>query len=280
MSALELPTLPATRRRPEPVRRGARSPLYVDLPRGEEPLTIASLAADGRGLALGTAQGVVKRVTARLPGTRRLGGRLAQGRRQRRRRRRAARRQRGPRLRHLRRPAAALPGVAVRPQGRAAGGMAGIKPRPRRQRSPSSGRSTRRPTTVVVTSAGSSDALPGTAARRDQGHPLRRVPRQGSRHRRRSRHRFLRGEDALVLAWVGAHAGPRLRRQRGRRSSSPRRPAGATAPARPSRRSSPGSARPSAEPSVPAGPPPRPSAEFPCYGIVTAMRHGDRCADA
>ena len=122
---------------------------------------------------------------------------------------RAARRRRGPRLRHQRRPAAALPRL-----GRAAAGSRGRRDGRHPAGSPG----------AVVTFFGAVDParrqrrrhlgrlLRRAArhpARRAQGDAVRRVPGQGPRHRRRSRHRFLRGEDALVLAWVGAAAGPR-----------------------------------------------------------------------
>ena len=67
LSALELPTLPPTNGSPN-LSGGAPLAAYVDLPAGEEPLTIVSLGADGAGVALGTAQGVVKRVTTDYPG--------------------------------------------------------------------------------------------------------------------------------------------------------------------------------------------------------------------
>ncbi|MEO9151281.1 MAG: DNA topoisomerase IV subunit A, partial [Lapillicoccus sp.] len=66
LSALELPTLPPTAGRPA-LSGGAPLAAYVDLPRGEEPLTLASVEADSPGLALGTAQGIVKRVTTDYP---------------------------------------------------------------------------------------------------------------------------------------------------------------------------------------------------------------------
>ena len=93
---------------------------------------------------------------------------------------------------------------------------------------------------VVVTSSGSSDALPGTQPGSLKVTPVRRVPRQGARHGRRARHRFLKGEDTLVLAWVGAQPARACGAERRARSSSRTRPAGATGPARPTRRSSPG----------------------------------------
>src|SRR6478752_3390177 len=66
ISAMELPTLPDTAGAPS-LGGGAPLAAYVDLPRGEEPLTLASVSTDSPGLALGTAQGVVKRVTTDYP---------------------------------------------------------------------------------------------------------------------------------------------------------------------------------------------------------------------
>src|SRR5690606_10246915 len=67
LSALDLPTLPPTSNAPS-LAGGAPLAAYVDLPHGEEPLTIVSLATDSPGIALGTAAGVVKRVTTDYPG--------------------------------------------------------------------------------------------------------------------------------------------------------------------------------------------------------------------
>jgi DNA gyrase subunit A len=61
LSVLELPTLPPTADAPH-LSGGAPLAAYVDLPRGEEPVTLASLAPDAPPLALGTAAGIVKRV--------------------------------------------------------------------------------------------------------------------------------------------------------------------------------------------------------------------------
>ena len=116
MSALELPTLPPLGGAPS-LSGGAPLAVYVDLPAGEEPLTIVPLDADGPGVALGTAAGRRQARHHRLPRSGRLGGHRPQGRRPGRRRGGAARRRRGPRLPHERRPAAALPGVRGAPAG-------------------------------------------------------------------------------------------------------------------------------------------------------------------
>ena len=66
LSALELPTLPPTNGSPS-LSGGAPLAAYVDLPTGEEPLTLVSVSPESAGIALGTAQGVVKRVTTDYP---------------------------------------------------------------------------------------------------------------------------------------------------------------------------------------------------------------------
>ena len=82
--------------------------------------------------------------------------------------------------------------------------MAGIRLVRRRLGRPSSARSTRRADNVVVTSAGSSDALPGTQPGALKVTPYAEYPPKGRGTGGVRAHRFLRGEDALVLAWVGA----------------------------------------------------------------------------
>ena len=64
------------------------------------------------------------------------------------------------------------------------------------------------PSAVVVTVAGASGALPGTQAGSAKVTPFEAVPGQGPRDRRRARAPVpAQGEDALLLAWVGAGAG-------------------------------------------------------------------------
>ncbi len=202
LSALELPTLPPLGGAPS-LSGGAPLAVYVDLPRGEEPLTIVPLDADGPGIALGTAQGVVKRVTTDYPGRTDWeaialkDGDVVVG--------AVALRDGEEDLVFVTSDAQLLrfPASSVRPQGRAAGGMTGIR---------LSGRASvvffgavdPAADNVVVTSAGSSDALPGTEAGSLKVAPYTEYPAKGRATGGVRAHRFLRGEDALVLAWVGA----------------------------------------------------------------------------
>ena len=66
LSALDLPTLPPTNGAPS-LSGGAPLAAYVDLPRGEEPVTIVPIGEAAPVVALGTASGVVKRVTPDAP---------------------------------------------------------------------------------------------------------------------------------------------------------------------------------------------------------------------
>lgn len=96
----------------------------------------------------------------------------------------------------------------VRPQGRSAGGMAGIRlakgagvvffgalPGPDADADAEGA--------VVATVAGSSSALPGTEAGTAKVTPLREYPAKGRGTGGVRCHRFLRGEDTLLVAWVG-----------------------------------------------------------------------------
>ena len=202
LSALELPTLPPLGGAPS-LSGGAPLAVYVDLPPGEEPLTIVPLDADGPGIAVGTAGGVVKRVTADHPGrpdweviALREGDRLVGA---------AALRDGGEDLVFVTSDAQLLrfPASAVRPQGRAAGGMAGIRLAPGATVA-WFGAVDPGADNVVVTSAGSSAALPGTQPGSLKVTPYAEYPVKGRGTGGVRAHRFLRGEDALVLAWVGA----------------------------------------------------------------------------
>ncbi|UFU04810.1 DNA gyrase/topoisomerase IV subunit A [Ruania halotolerans] len=97
-----------------------------------------------------------------------------------------------------------FPAALVRPQGRGAGGMAGIKlgggavvvsftalPAGRTDEA------------VVVTVSGSSTALPGTVPGSAKVTPFALFPGKGRATGGVRAHRFLRGEDSLVLAAVG-----------------------------------------------------------------------------
>ena len=92
--------------------------------------------------------------------------------------------------------------ASVRPQGRAAGGMAGIRlaagahvvffgaVRPGAD-------------ALVVTIAGSSAALPGTDAGTAKVAAYSEYPPKGRATGGVRCHRFLRGEDTLLLGWAG-----------------------------------------------------------------------------
>ncbi|MGB0100176.1 MAG: DNA gyrase C-terminal beta-propeller domain-containing protein, partial [Nocardioides sp.] len=92
----------------------------------------------------------------------------------------------------------------VRPQGRSGGGIAGIRI--------TSGERvawfgvidpTAPEGSVVVTSSGSSTALPGTEPGAVKVAPFSEYPAKGRATGGVRCHRFLKGEDALVFAWAG-----------------------------------------------------------------------------
>jgi DNA gyrase subunit A len=201
VSAMELPALPATAGPPS-LGGGAPLAAYVDLPRGEEPLTLASVAPDSPGLALGTAQGVVKRVTTDYPGrsdfellSLKDGDRVVGAAEVSSDRHDLVFVTSDAQLLHF-------PASQVRPQGRAAGGMAGIK-LATGQRAVWFGVVDPGQDSIVVTSGGSSGALPGTEAGSLKVTPYAEYPAKGRATSGVRCHRFLKGEDTLVLAWVG-----------------------------------------------------------------------------
>jgi len=94
--------------------------------------------------------------------------------------------------------------ASVRPQGRAAGGMAGIRLADGHRVAffgvvPADVRDLG----VVVTVAGSADALPGTQTGAAKVTPYELYPGKGRGTGGVRAQRFLKGEDALILAWVG-----------------------------------------------------------------------------
>ena len=97
--------------------------------------------------------------------------------------------------------------AAVRPQGRGAAGMAGVRLSHDARvvwfgsvddRAGGIGAA------VVVTVAGSAGALPGTAAASVKVTPYADFPPKGRGTGGVRCHRFLKGEDALILAWAGS----------------------------------------------------------------------------
>jgi DNA gyrase subunit A len=208
-----------------PAVEGPGTPLaeFVTLADGEQALALAALPAEGSedaglGIALGTANGTVKRVQPDYPANRddfelitlkdddrvvgaiQLSGDDAE-------------------LVFISADAQLLrfPASSVRPQGRPAGGMAGIKladgasvvwfgavgpdaepgvVRAATARSAKDG-------PVVVTVAGRSGALPGTGAASVKVTPFAEFPAKGRATGGVRCQRFLKGEDGLIQAWIG-----------------------------------------------------------------------------
>lgn len=201
LSALDLPTLPPTNGAPS-LSGGAPLAAYVDLGKGEEPVTIVPIGADAPVVAMGTAAGVVKRVTSEAPksndwdvislkdGDRVVGAAVAD--------------REDLDLVFVTTDAQLLrfPARSVRPQGRSAGGMAGIK-LASGARVLFFGVADPARDGVVVTSSGSSGALPGTEGGSLKVTPYAEYPAKGRGTGGVRCHRFLRGEDTLVLAFAG-----------------------------------------------------------------------------
>jgi DNA gyrase subunit A len=170
---------------------------------GESVVALASLAPDAAALAVGTAQGVVKRVAPDYPGNRdgwdvialkpgdSVVGAGAAG--------------DDGELVFITSDAQLLhfPAGAVRPQGRAAGGMAGIKLGGGAE-AIWFGVVTDLAEALVVTVAGTSGTLPGTQPGSAKVTPLDLYPAKGRGTGGVRAHRFIRGEDTLLLGWVGA----------------------------------------------------------------------------
>ena len=198
------PTLPASANDPNLSGRAAASARSLSLEPGERALALTSLPTEGPGLALGTRQGVVKRVNPEVlgrdewevislkDGDEVVGAvELATG---------------EETLCFVTAEAQLLhfAAVAVRPQGRSGGGMAGVKLGAGRP-----GRVVRRDRpgradgSVVVTASGSATALPGTEPGAVKVTPFSEYPAKGRATGGVRCHRFLKGEDALVFAWAG-----------------------------------------------------------------------------
>ncbi|NRQ50902.1 DNA gyrase/topoisomerase IV subunit A [Aeromicrobium stalagmiti] len=90
----------------------------------------------------------------------------------------------------------------VRPQGRTGGGVAGIKIAPG-QKAVSFGVVSDVANAFVVTVAGSADALPGTQTGAVKVSPMAIYPPKGRATGGVRCQRLLKGEDGLLLAWVG-----------------------------------------------------------------------------
>jgi len=201
LSLLDVPALAPTS---EPPSLGGGSPLaeLVQLERGEEPVALVPLDSPDP-IALGTALGVVKRLT---PGDvpakdawevislrdddRVIGAGVAAD---------------GAELVFIADDASLLhfeaTQTSARPQGRAGGGIAGIKLAP-------GGKAlffgvVTDPDAVVATIAGPADALPGTTPGAAKWTPFSEYPAKGRATGGVRAQRFLKGEDVLLHAWVG-----------------------------------------------------------------------------
>jgi len=202
LSALELPTLPPTHDAPS-LSGGAPLGAFVNLAKGEQPLTLMSLSPDSPGLAVGTAQGVVKRVAPDYPGNKDDWEII--GLKERDEVVGAVELRTGDEdLVFITSDAQLLhfSASSVRPQGRTAGGMAGIK-LAHGARAVFFGAVDPQGTNLVVTSSGSSGALPGTEPGSLKITPYAEYPAKGRATGGVRCHRFLRGEDTLVLGWAG-----------------------------------------------------------------------------
>jgi DNA gyrase subunit A len=200
LSVLDLPALPDSAHHPH-LQGGLPFDLVRSLQPGERVLALSGLRTDGPGIALGTRQGVVKRVNPEILGRDEwevIGlkdGDEVVG---------AAELRTGEEeLCFISSDAQLLHfnAAGVRPQGRSGGGMAGIKLGPGQSvvwfgaLDPVS--------SVVVTASGSSTALPGTEPGAVKVTPFPEYPGKGRATGGVRCHRFLKGEDALVFAWAG-----------------------------------------------------------------------------
>jgi DNA gyrase subunit A len=202
LDVLDLPTLPVTANHPQ-LQGGAPVTEFLPLESGERVLALTSLDQDSTGLALGTRTGVVKRVNPELLANRdswevvRLAdGDEVVG---------AVELHGGEEeLVFITSDAQLLhfPAGAVRPQGRSGGGIAGVRLSPR-QRVVFFGAFAPDETAVVVTSSGAASALPGTEPGSVKVTRFEEYPAKGRGTGGVRCHRFLKGEDTLVLAWAG-----------------------------------------------------------------------------
>jgi DNA gyrase subunit A len=201
LNVLDLPALPGSANHPN-LQGGLPFDLVRSLEAGERVLSLCGLRTDGPGLALGTRQGVVKRVNPEVlarddwdviglkDGDEVVGAvELRTGEEE---------------LCFISSDAQLLHFGAsgVRPQGRSGGGRAGITLAPGQHvvwfgvLDPADA--------VVVTASGSSTALPGTEPGAVKVTPFAEYPGKGRATGGVRCHRFLKGEDALVFAWAGA----------------------------------------------------------------------------
>jgi DNA gyrase subunit A len=202
LGVLDLPALPPTANAPH-LQGGAPITEFLALEPGERAVTLTSLAEDSLGLALGTSSGVVKRVQPEVLSNRdswdviRLddGDQVVGG---------LELRSDDDELVFVTSDAQLLhfPASGVRPQGRSGGGIAGVRVAAG-HRAVWFGALDVNADNLVVTVAGSSDALPGTEAGTVKVTSFAEYPGKGRGTGGVRCHRFLKGEDVLLVAYAG-----------------------------------------------------------------------------
>ncbi|MFF9844049.1 DNA topoisomerase (ATP-hydrolyzing) subunit A [Streptomyces sp. NPDC013740] len=203
IAVIDLPQLPDTAAAPN-LSGGAPLSEFLSLEADETVVCLTTLAETSPGLAIGTLQGVVKRVVPDYPANKdeleviglKDGDRIVG----------ATELRTGEEdLVFITSDAQLLryPASQVRPQGRPAGGMAGIKL--------AAGAEVISFTAVdpaadavVFTVAGSTGTLDASAGTSAKLTPFDQYPRKGRATGGVRCQRFLKGEDVLVLAWAGA----------------------------------------------------------------------------
>ncbi|GAB3524875.1 DNA gyrase/topoisomerase IV subunit A [Arthrobacter monumenti] len=199
VQVMDMPVLPATSGLPN-LTGGVPSNEFITLLKGE---SLVSLVPLDQVIALGTEQGVVKRVNPEYPLNRddwdvialkpkdRIVGAAAVG--------------ENDQLVFITAQAQLLTFASslVRPQGRTAGGMAGIKVAAEDTVLFFGGVKAEDPSAVVVTIATASSVLPGMSAGSAKVTEFSEFPAKGRATAGVRAHRFLKGEDALTVAWAG-----------------------------------------------------------------------------
>ncbi|MFE5869848.1 DNA topoisomerase (ATP-hydrolyzing) subunit A [Streptomyces roseifaciens] len=203
MRVIDLPQLPETAAAPS-LAGGAAVSEFLSLADGETVVCLTTLDESSPGLAIGTEQGVVKRVVPDYPANKdelevislKDGDRIVG----------AAELRTGEEdLVFITDDAQLLryPASQVRPQGRPAGGMAGVKLAADAKVisftaiDPAAD-------AVVFTQAGARGTLLGASEGTAKLTPFDQYPRKGRATGGVRCQRFLKGEDCLVMAWAGA----------------------------------------------------------------------------
>ncbi|GCD99969.1 DNA gyrase/topoisomerase IV subunit A [Embleya hyalina] len=207
INVVDLPALPETATAPN-LAGGAPLSEFVSLESDERVVCLTTLSADSPGLALGTAQGVVKRVVPDYPANKddlevialRDGDSIVG----------AVELRTGEEdLVFITDDAQLLRFQAsmVRPQGRPAGGMAGIKLGDRQSVLSFTAVDPGADAVVVTVAAYSGDALFGAEHGTCKVTPFAEYPRKGRATGGVRCQRFLKGETTLRLAWAGPAPG-------------------------------------------------------------------------